>query len=278
VPLIAAGYMPLTTITNAPPVPVVARKVDRAFSIQSRAKLPLLTAESKDLFWRNFDKVTEKSSLKIDNVVQSIVADLKAQVLSNIDQGVISLSDLDPADADYVKFQALVESACLSVQSELLKALDLGEQDLTGEVGQQIKDLANESSAKIRESVDVMKSEIRQVIENNAGLPKDELKDKLQTKFTQLSEGRAKTIANTTSANVTSGMQHAVYKDLGFQMMWLTQRDGLVRPTHVQADGSMQGADGYFTVGGEKTTRPLGPGLSAGNSINCRCQLFPIAE
>lgn len=278
VPLIAAGYMPLTTITNAPPAPVMARKLDRAFSIQSRAKLPLLTAESKDLFWRNFDKVTEKSSLKIDNVVQSIVADLKAQVLSNIDQGVISLSDLDPADADYVKFQALVESACLSVQSELLKALDLGEQDLTGEVGQQIKDLANESSAKIRESVHVMKSEIRQVIENNAGLPKDELKDKLQTKFTQLSEGRAKTIANTTSANVTSGMQHAVYKDLGFQMMWLTQRDGLVRPTHVQADGSMQGADGYFTVGGEKTTRPLGPGLSAGNSINCRCQLFPIAE
>jgi HK97 family phage portal protein len=278
VPLIAAGYMPLTTITNAPPAPVVARKVDRAFAIQSRAKLPLLTAESKDLFWRNFDKVTEKSSLKIDNVVQSIVADLKAQVLSNIDQGVISLSDLDPADADYVKFQALVEGACLSVQSELLKALDLGEQDLTGEVGQQIKDLANESSVKIRESVDVMKAEIRQVIENNAGLPKDELKDKLQTKFTQLSEGRAKTIANTTSANVTSGMQHAVYKDLGFQMMWLTQRDGLVRPTHVQADGSMQGADGYFTVGGEKTTRPLGPGLSAGNSINCRCQLFPIAE
>lgn len=65
VPLIAAGYMPLTTITNAPPAPVMARKLDRAFAIQSRAKLPLLTAESKDLFWRNFDKVTEKSSLKI---------------------------------------------------------------------------------------------------------------------------------------------------------------------------------------------------------------------
>lgn len=276
IPLLAAGYMPLQSITNAPPAPVVARKLDRAYSIQSRAKMPLLTADAKDLFWRNFDKVTEKSSLKIDAVVQSIVSDLKAQVLDNIDKGIISLSDLDPADTDYVKFQSLVESACLSVQSELLKAFDLGEQDLTGEVGEQIKDLANESSAKIRESVDVMKSEIRQVIENNAGLPKDELKDKLQTKFTQLSEGRAKTIANTTSANVTSGMQHAVYKDLGFKMMWLSQRDGLVRPAHVQADGSMQGADGYFTVGGEKTTRPLGSGLSAGNSINCRCQIFPV--
>lgn len=277
-PLIAAGYAPLQSVVNAPPVPMMPRKLERAYGIQNRAKLPLITAESKDLFWRNFDKITEKSSNKIDNVVQTIIGQLKNEVLSNIDKGIISLSDLDINDADYAKFQTMVESACLSVQNELLKALDLGDQDLTGEVGEQIKDLANESSAKIRESVDVMKSEIRQVIENNAGLPKDEMKEALQTKFDQLSAGRAKTIANTTSANVTSGMQHAVYKDLGFKMMWLTQRDGLVRPAHVQADGSMQGADGYFTVGGEKATRPLGPGLSAGNSINCRCQLFPVAE
>ena len=278
IPLIAGGYAPLQSIVNAPPLPVVPRKLERAYGIQNRAKLPLITAESKDLFWRNFDKLTEKSSNKIDNVVQTIIGQLKNEVLSNIDKGVISLSGLDINDADYAKFQNMVESACLSVQNELLKSLELGDQDLTGEVGQQIKDLANESSAKIRESVDVMKSEIRQVIENNAGLPKDEMKEALKTKFVQLSEGRAKTIANTTSANVTSGMQHVVYKDLGFKMMWLTQRDGDVRPAHVQADGSMQGADGYFTVGGEKTTRPLGSGLSAGNSINCRCQIFPVEE
>ena len=278
IPLIAGGYTPLQSVVNAPPLPVVPRKLERAYGIQNRAKLPLITAESKDLFWRNFDKLTEKSSNKIDNVVQTIIGQLKNEVLSNIDKGVISLSGLDINDADYAKFQTMVESACLSVQNELLKSLELGDQDLTGEVGQQIKDLANESSAKIRESVDVMKSEIRQVIENNAGLPKDEMKEALKTKFVQLSEGRAKTIANTTSANVTSGMQHVVYKDLGFKMMWLTQRDGDVRPAHVQADGSMQGADGYFTVGGEKTTRPLGSGLSAGNSINCRCQIFPVEE
>ena len=278
IPLIAGGYAPLQSVVNAPPLPVVPRKLERAYGIQNRAKLPLITAESKDLFWRNFDKLTEKSSNKIDNVVQTIIGQLKNEVLSNIDKGVISLSGLDINDADYAKFQTMIESACLSVQNELLKSLELGDQDLTGEVGQQIKDLANESSAKIRESVDVMKSEIRQVIENNAGLPKDEMKEALKTKFVQLSEGRAKTIANTTSANVTSGMQHVVYKDLGFKMMWLTQRDGDVRPAHVQADGSMQGADGYFTVGGEKTTRPLGSGLSAGNSINCRCQIFPVEE
>ena len=278
IPLIAGGYAPLQSVVNAPPLPVVPRKLERSYGIQSRAKLPLITAEGKDLFWRNFDKLTEKSSNKIDNVVQTIIGQLKNEVLSNIDKGVISLSGLDINDADYAKFQTMVESACLSVQNELLKSLELGDQDLTGEVGQQIKDLANESSAKIRESVDVMKSEIRQVIENNAGLPKDEMKEALKTKFVQLSEGRAKTIANTTSANVTSGMQHVVYKDLGFKMMWLTQRDGDVRPAHVQADGSMQGADGYFTVGGEKTTRPLGSGLSAGNSINCRCQIFPVEE
>ena len=278
IPLIAGGYAPLQSVVNAPPVPMMPRKLERAYGIQNRAKLPLITAESKDLFWRNFDKLTEKSSNKIDNVVQTIIGQLKNEVLSNIDKGVISLSGLDINDADYAKFQTMVESACLSVQNELLKSLELGDQDLTGEVGQQIKDLANESSAKIRESVDVMKSEIRQVIENNAGLPKDEMKEALKTKFVQLSEGRAKTIANTTSANVTSGMQLAVYDDLGLAYEWITERDGLVRPAHRAADGQEPGEDGYFTVGGEKTLRPLGEGLSAGNSINCRCQLFPKVE
>lgn len=273
VAFIGSGLVPLDLSTS--PLPV-APPLNRSFQLGKRAKMPIITAESKDQFWRNYDDITENSSLKIDNVVKQIVAQLKTDVLKNIEEGSLSIANIDISDADYEKFNALVEKACLNVQNELLKSFDLGEQDLTGEVGDQIKALATESANKIRESVDFMKAEIVQVIENNAGATKQELKEKLQTKFTQLSEGRAKTIANTTAANVTSGMQHAVYKDLGFDMMWLTQRDGLVRPAHREADGQMQGADGYFTVGGEKTVRPLGSGLSAGNSINCRCQLFPV--
>jgi hypothetical protein len=98
-------------------------------------------------------------------------------------------------------------------------------------------------------------------------------------------------IANTTAANVTSGMQHTVYKDLGFKMMWLTQRDSKVRPSHARLDGSFQDGKGKFTVENqeedtegnitttiETTDRPLGRGLSASNAINCRCQLFPVEE
>lgn len=59
-------------------------------------------------------------------------------------------------------------------------------------------------------------------------------------------------------------------------MAWLSMRDGNVRPSHQAADGQLQGADGYFTVDGEKTTRPLGSGLSPKNVINCRCQIFPM--
>ena len=273
VALIGNGYIPLDNVGIPKVAPAFA---SRSFTFNKRAKLPIITADSKDAFWRDYDLLTEKSSVKIDTVVQEIIQQLKQETLSNIDKGYLSLANLEVSDQDYEKFNALVEKACLNVQNELLKSFDLKEQDLTGTVGEQIKNLANESAVKIRESVDFMKSEIVQVIENNAGATKQELKEKLQTKFTQLSEGRARTIANTTAANVTSGMQHAVYKDLGFKMMWLTQRDGLVRPAHREADGEMQGADGYFTVGGEKTTRPLGAGLSAGNAVNCRCQIFPV--
>lgn len=276
VPLIGSGLVPLSISVEPKPIASAPQLANRSFATNKRAKLPLITADSKDAFWRDYDLLTEKSSVKIDNVVQEIIKQLKEETLSNIDKGYISLTNLEVSDKDYQKFSELVEKACLNVQNELLKSFDLKEQDLTGEVGDQIKRLAEESAIKIRESVDFMKAELVQVIEKNANMTKDELKEKLLTKFDQLSEGRARTIANTTSANVTSGMQHAVYKDLGFKMMWLTQRDGLVRPAHRQADGMMQGADGYFTVGGEKTTRPLGEGLSASNSVNCRCQLFPV--
>jgi HK97 family phage portal protein len=275
VALIGNGYIPLDNVGAPKAVSTFAL---RSFALNKRAKLPIITADSKDAFWRDYDLLTEKSSVKIDTVVQEIIQQLKQETLSNIDKGYLSLANLEVSDQDYEKFNALVEKACLNVQNELLKSFDLKEQDLTGTVGEQIKNLANESSEKITSSVGLMKAEIAQLIESNAGSTKEELKEKLQTKFQQLSEGRAKTIANTTSANVTSGMQHAVYQDLGFKMMWLTQRDGLVRPAHREADGAMQGADGYFTVGGEKTTRPLGSGLSAGNAVNCRCQIFPVED
>ena len=291
VPLIAAGYMPLTMITNAPPAPVMARKLDRAFSIQSRAKLPIITAESKDLFWRNYDGLTTIASNNITPIVEQMIGSIQDQVFEQIESGAISMTDVTVSLDELVDFEEAIFEACETVKQELLTQFSLGSEDLTGAVGQEIQALTTESADKIRESIGVIKEEVQKTLVANASKTKDELFDVLKTQFTSLKTSRARTIANTTAANVTSGMQHTVYKDLGFKMMWLTQRDSKVRPSHARMDGSMQDGKGQFSVETESkdadgnpitiietTDRPLGRGLSASNAINCRCQLFPVEE
>jgi HK97 family phage portal protein len=284
-PLIANGFVPLQSAVNPAPVPVVARKL----LTRANAKLPIVTADAKDLFWRNFDGITEANAGSLENVVEMIIAQIKEQVFQLADDGVISLSTVDIPESEIAKYDAIIADAANQVATELYATLAIeGAVPPTAEVIA----LVEESSAQIRDSIGVIKQEVQATLTANAGKDKDELFKILNTKFDSLQTSRARAIANTTAANVTSGMQYAVYKDEGFEMVWLTQRDGRVRPSHAAMEGSTQGADGYFTVvtekrdtegnivstTTEKAKRPLGSGLSASNAVNCRCQLFPVEK
>lgn len=288
-PLVASGLVPLRSVANPAPAAQVARKIERAYP-NKRAKLPLVTADSKDAFWRNYDALTTEAAASIDMVVQQIIGEIETQVLEQVTAGDIAISEIGVSTENLVDFDATVAEACVSVQNELLAQFAVGAEDLTGMVGNQIRVLVEESASEIRDSIGTIKREVQDTLLANANKTSAELKDILTSKFTTLKTSRATMIANTTAANVTSGMQHSVYKDLGFKMVWLTQRDSKVRPSHARMDGSEQDASGYFTVitekrdsegniidfTTEKTERPLGKGLSASNAINCRCQLFPV--
>ncbi len=282
-PLIANGFVPLQSAVNPAPVPVVARKL----LTRANAKLPIVTADAKDLFWRNFDGITEANAGSLENVVEMIIAQIKEQVFQLADDGVLTLATVDVSPEELAKYDAIIADAANQVATELYATLAIeGAVPPTAEVIA----LVEESSAQIRDSIGVIKQEVQATLTANAGKDKDELFKILNTKFDSLQTSRARAIANTTSANVTSGMQYAVYKDEGFKMVWLTQRDNRVRPAHAAMEGSTQGADGYFTVvtevrdkegniievKTEKAKRPLGSGLSASNAVNCRCQLFPV--
>ena len=284
-PLIASGFVPLNMAVNPAPAPVVARKL----LTRANPKLPIVTADAKDLFWRNFDGITEANAGSLENVVEMIIAQIKEQVFQLADDGVLTLATVDIPESELAKYDAIIAEAANQVATELYATLAIeGGVPPTAEVIA----LVEESSAQIRDSIGVIKQEVQATLTANAGKDKDELFKILNTKFDSLQTSRARAIANTTAANVTSGMQYAVYKDEGFEMVWLTQRDGRVRPAHAALEGSTQGADGYFTVvtevrdkegniievKTEKAKRPLGSGLSASNAVNCRCQLFPVEK
>jgi HK97 family phage portal protein len=291
IPLIAGGYAPLQSVANPAPAPVVARKLERGYNVVNRAKLPLITADSKDLFWRNYDGLTTIASNNITPIVEQMIETIQDQVFEQIESGAISMSDVTVSLDEIVDFEEAIFEACETVKQELLTQFSLGTEDLSGAVGQEIQAITTESADKIRESIGVIKEDVQKTLIANSSKTKDELLDILTKQFDTLKTSRARTIANTTAANVTSAMQHTVYKDLGFKMMWLTQRDSRVRPSHARLDGSYQDAKGKFSVETEAkdsdgnpitvietTDRPLGRGLSASNAINCRCQLFPVEE
>ena len=288
-PLIAQGYVPLQSVANPAPVPMVPRKLERAYGIQNRAKLPLITAESKDLFWRNYDGLTTIASDNVNAVVEQMIGTIQDQVFEQIESGAISMTDVEVSLDELVDFEEAIFEACETVKQELLTQFSLGAEDLSGAVGQEIQAITTESANKIRESIGVIKEEVQKTLVSNSSKPKDELFEILTTQFTSLKTSRARTIANTTAANVTSAMQKTVYEDLNLKYEWITERDKKVRPSHRKMDGKIVGDDGKFTIENEiideegnvtieteTTDRPLGEGLSASNAINCRCQLFPV--
>jgi HK97 family phage portal protein len=282
VPLIGSGLVPLSISTEPKPIAPVPKLANRS--------LNLVTANAKDLFWRNYDTLTTATENELKIVVSGMVNTLENQAFDIVRNEGISATTLDVTNEQLDLFDATVQEACDRVQQRLLIDLGLGIEDLTSQTGQEITALVNENSAKISDSIGVIRSEVQATLTANASKSSAELREILKQQFASLKTSRVNMIANTTAANVTSGMQYSVYKGQGYKMVWLTQRDGRVRPSHAAMEGQTQGEDGYFDVitekkdkdGNiiattvEKAPRPLGEGLSASNAVNCRCQLFPV--
>jgi hypothetical protein len=93
---------------------------------------------------------------------------------------------------------------------------------------------------------------------------------------------RADTIARTETLSAISVGQQSVLKQAkasGIKKMkkvWVTAADERVRSGHADAMGQTVSSDMPFTVSGEKIMYPRAAGGSAGNVINCRCDMLMI--
>jgi hypothetical protein len=126
------------------------------------------------------------------------------------------------------------------------------------------------SSDKIAESVGTIRTDVQKLIADNPLAKEDDLAKLLKAKFTDLKASRADAIARTTSTATTGTVQKKVWADLGgIKREWVALAGA--RPAHAAAHGEREDAAGNFVVGGETTPYPSGPGLSAGNAVNCRC-------
>lgn len=92
-------------------------------------------------------------------------------------------------------------------------------------------------------------------------------------------ERRADVVARTEINRVGSMATAERYNDAATRIenltkSWLTAGDVRVRPEHRALNGVTLPMDGLFDVGGEKAPYPMWPGLSAAQTVNCRCRLL----
>jgi hypothetical protein len=127
-----------------------------------------------------------------------------------------------------------------------------------------------ESSNKIVETVPTLKADVQKVIFANPTASADELSKLIYDQISNITKSRANAIGRTTATATTGTVQKSVWAEIGgITRTWAALAGA--RPAHAGAHDTAEDADGMFTVGGERTPYPAGPGLSAANSVNCRC-------
>lgn len=88
-----------------------------------------------------------------------------------------------------------------------------------------------------------------------------------------ISASRAQTIARTEAHGASQGISLNVagQTDIPMVKIWLSDRSGTARDSHLRIDGQRRALSQDFDVDGEKLSYPGDSSGSAGNVINCKC-------
>ena len=261
---------------------------------------PMQTSEAKAEYWNQYDTIAEKIANKLSLGVQDIFLANAEQIIQfALSGGNISSLPLTQEQIDEIT--EIVQEAYSQVVEELASDFGIEASDLSGEFGIQMSQMAYNTNSLIVESVgnfgeemtESMKKEIMQLTSENADMNEKQLSEMLMSKYEKLSESRSKAIGRTTATSVTTGSQMLVFKDVGAQYIWMTERDSKVRASHARLDGKKTNDAGFFEMrstyksGDQEIVetiyidRPVGSvvggkPMPAREAVNCRCYLFPV--
>lgn len=236
-----------------------------------------------ETYFKAIDDISEKWSKRIASAfakeAQALERELIAQVKTR--GAVITKQEGDPFDVEEwtARFLSATADEREGLVEEMIIAASSDVDAEDGEYGKARREGIDESSQKIASSIGTIREDVRYILNNSGGLSGEEIAALLRSKFAEITTARANAIGRTTATATTGKTQSAVWKtvsdresdpDRKIVRQWISFPGA--RDEHAGANGTFEDLDtGFFTVGGEQTEYPAGPGLSAWNAVNCRC-------
>jgi HK97 family phage portal protein len=236
-----------------------------------------------ETYFKAVDDISEKWAERIAVSFGKEARNLEREILASVKThgAVMTKQEGDPFDVEEwtARFLAATDEDRKGLVEEMITAAasDVDAED--GEYGTARREGIDESSQKITASIGTIRDDVRFILNQSGGLSADEIAALLRKKFDEISDARANAIGRTTATATTGKTQSSVWKtvsdnesnpDRKIVRQWISFPGA--RDAHSGANGQFEDLDtGLFTVGGEETEYPAGPGLSAKNAVNCRC-------
>jgi HK97 family phage portal protein len=236
-----------------------------------------------ETYFKAVDDISEKWAKRIAVSFGKEVRNLEREILASVKThgAVMTKQEGDPFDVEEwtARFLSATESEREGLVEEMVKSASSDVDAEDGEYGAARREGIDESSQKITASIGTIRDDVRFILNQSGGLSADEIAALLRKKFDEISDARANAIGRTTATATTGKTQSSVWKtvsdnesnpDRKIVRQWISFPGA--RDAHSGANGQFEDLDtGLFTVGGEETEYPAGPGLSAKNAVNCRC-------
>lgn len=234
-----------------------------------------------ETFFKAVDDISEKWAKRIATAFAKEAAKLEAELIADVKSFGMIETKQDPFDVEEwtQRFLSATEDARIGLVEEMVLSASSDVNAEEGEYAEARREGIDESSDKIKDSIGKIRDEVREVLRTSTGLSAEELADKLRSKFATIKSSRADAIGRTTATATTGKTQRAVWETVSANetnparkivRQWVSFPGA--RDAHSKANGQFEDLeDGVFTVGGERTEYPAGPGLSAENAVNCRC-------
>lgn len=226
--------------------------------------------------WKQLDGINAKYAKEMEQYAAALFTDAAKQATS-VKAG---------PDANRIDIQVLIDRFMRSsgaLRRRLLDQImaiavqDVGAdfsevQSFVDEIEQQV---TKQNIENISRASKTIKADVAKIISDNAGKSVADIAKAINEGVGKISEGRARTIAQTVVAQQTSTTQQATWQKMNTRRtpdrqvvkVWITQRDDEVRKSHQDLDGKVVDAGDGFT------SEIQAPGIAdePKDFVNCRC-------